>query len=193
MGEEKEDKNNGWRTISQPFFLCFKYENDITTSFSLKTRATEGTGKAAETDRHLLSSTSTHAWGTGTTMVGRIVLRILAFLALHLLAKTANSFSLVHHRRLFHHGPSSSPSSAGIALRAAKRASVVVAEDGEDEDEGGGEGCRVLLLDHLNINHERGRHDALKSFYFDFLGCGIDPRKYDNYLAGEKVSESARE
>ena len=134
----------------------------------------------------------THAWGTGTTMVGRIVVhRILAFLALHLLAKTANSFSLVHHhRRLFRHGPSSSTSSAGIALRAAKRASVVVAEDGEDEDGGEGEGCRVLLLDHLNINHERGRHDALKSFYFDFLGCGIDPRKYDNYLAGEKVSES---
>jgi hypothetical protein len=123
-------------------------------------------------------------------MVGRIVLRILVFLALHL-AKTANSFSLVHHRRLFHHGPSS-PSSA-IALRAAKHASVVVAEDGEDEDEGEGEGCRVLLLDHLNINHERGRHDALKSFYFDFLGCGIDPRKYDNFLAGEKVSESAWE
>ncbi len=142
--------------------------------------------------QHACRMHAAHGAPTGTTMVGRIVVhRILAFLALHLLAKTANSFSPVHHhRRLFRHGPSSSASSAGIALRAAKRAPAVVAEDGEDEDGGEGEGCRVLLLDHLNINHERGRHDALKSFYFDFLGCGIDPRKYDNYLAGEKVSES---
>jgi len=47
--------------------------------------------------------------------------------------------------------------------------------------------CGVLLLDHFNINHEKGRHDVLKAFYFDFLGCAIDPRKYDNYLAGKKV------
>ena len=56
---------------------------------------------------------------------------------------------------------------------------------------GGGPGggcCTVLLMDHLNINHEKGRHDALNAFYFDFLGCGIDERKYDNYLAGGKVS-----
>ena len=60
--------------------------------------------------------------------------------------------------------------------------------DGDDEIGGGG--CRVLLMDHLNINHERGRHDALNAFYFDFLGCGVDTRKYDNYLAGRKVSSS---
>mmetsp|Transcript_38084 Transcript_38084/g.68635 ORF Transcript_38084/g.68635 Transcript_38084/m.68635 type:complete len:399 (+) Transcript_38084:58-1254(+) len=47
--------------------------------------------------------------------------------------------------------------------------------------------CGVLLLDHFNINHEKGRHDVLKAFYFDFLGCAIDPRKYDNYLAGKKT------
>ena len=47
--------------------------------------------------------------------------------------------------------------------------------------------CEVLLLDHLNINHEKGRHEALKAFYFDFLGCAIDPRKYDNYQAGKKT------
>ena len=47
--------------------------------------------------------------------------------------------------------------------------------------------CEVLLLDHLNINHEKGRHDALNAFYFDFLGCAIDPRKYENYVAGKKV------
>ena len=47
--------------------------------------------------------------------------------------------------------------------------------------------CGVILLDHLNINHEKGRQDALKAFYFDFLGCAIDPRKYENYVAGKKV------
>ena len=47
--------------------------------------------------------------------------------------------------------------------------------------------CHVLLLDHININHEKGRHDVLKAFYFDFLGCAIDPRKYDNYLSGSKT------
>ena len=47
--------------------------------------------------------------------------------------------------------------------------------------------CRVLLMDHLNINHEKGRHDALKAFYFDFLGCSVDPRKYDNYLEGKNT------
>jgi hypothetical protein len=47
--------------------------------------------------------------------------------------------------------------------------------------------CRILLLDHLNINHQKGQQDALKAFYFDFLKCSIDPRKYENYLAGEKT------
>ena len=32
----------------------------------------------------------------------------------------------------------------------------------------------VLILDHLNINHQKSRHDQLKAFYFDFLQCGID-------------------
>ena len=27
-------------------------------------------------------------------------------------------------------------------------------------------GSNVLLLDHLNINHERGRHDLVCAFYF---------------------------
>ena len=47
--------------------------------------------------------------------------------------------------------------------------------------------CRILLLDHLNINHQKGQHDALKAFYFDFLRCTIDPRKYENYVAGSKT------
>ncbi|KAL9182408.1 hypothetical protein ACHAXT_013060 [Thalassiosira profunda] len=60
----------------------------------------------------------------------------------------------------------------------------VAASDGATDEE-----CEVLLLDHLNINHEKGRQDALKSFYFDFLGCAIDPRKYDeNYVAGKKIN-----
>jgi len=39
----------------------------------------------------------------------------------------------------------------------------------------------------LNINHEKGQQDVLKAFYFDFLGCAIDPRKYENYIAGKKT------
>jgi hypothetical protein len=38
----------------------------------------------------------------------------------------------------------------------------------------------VLMLDYLNINHERGRDDWFKGFYFDFLGCVVDPRTADN-------------
>lgn len=47
--------------------------------------------------------------------------------------------------------------------------------------------CEVLLMDHFNINHEKGRHDALKAFYFDFLGCAIDPRKAENIERGSKT------
>lgn len=38
----------------------------------------------------------------------------------------------------------------------------------------------VLILDHLNINHEKGRHDWVLGFYRDFLSCAIDPRKAEN-------------
>lgn len=48
-------------------------------------------------------------------------------------------------------------------------------------------GNNVLILDHLNINHEKGRHDWLKAFYFDFLGCAVDPRKAENLEKGEKT------
>lgn len=41
--------------------------------------------------------------------------------------------------------------------------------------------------DHLNINHKKGRHDLLKSFYFDVLGCACDPRKEDNLATGKKT------
>ena len=47
--------------------------------------------------------------------------------------------------------------------------------------------CQVLLLDHININHQKGHHSLLKSFYFHFLQCSIDPRKYENYTAGKKT------
>ena len=45
----------------------------------------------------------------------------------------------------------------------------------------------ILILDHLNINHEKGRHDLLKAFYFDFLQCAIDPRKEENIAKGSKT------
>lgn len=45
----------------------------------------------------------------------------------------------------------------------------------------------ILILDHLNINHEQGRHDWLKAFYFDFLGCVVDPRKAENLANGRKT------
>ncbi|GAX15723.1 hypothetical protein FisN_3Hh197 [Fistulifera solaris] len=45
----------------------------------------------------------------------------------------------------------------------------------------------ILILDHLNINHEKGRHDWLKAFYFDFLNCAVDPRKQENIIQGRKT------
>lgn len=45
----------------------------------------------------------------------------------------------------------------------------------------------ILILDHLNINHEKGRHDWLKAFYFDFLNCAVDPRKQENFVQGRKT------
>lgn len=42
----------------------------------------------------------------------------------------------------------------------------------------------VLIVDHLNINHEKGRHDLCQAFYFDLLGCRPDPRKAENLVAG---------
>ncbi len=35
----------------------------------------------------------------------------------------------------------------------------------------------ILLLDHLNINHEKLRHDIVKAFYYEVLGLAPDPRK----------------
>ena len=45
----------------------------------------------------------------------------------------------------------------------------------------------ILILDHLNINHEKGRHDLVKAFYVDVLKCSIDPRKLENVEAGKKT------
>ena len=45
----------------------------------------------------------------------------------------------------------------------------------------------VLLLDHLNLNHQKGRHDLLRSFYFDTLGLALDPRKQENADKGRKT------
>jgi len=45
----------------------------------------------------------------------------------------------------------------------------------------------ILILDHININHEKGRHDLLKSFYFEYLQCSIDQRKYANLEKGSST------
>jgi hypothetical protein len=45
----------------------------------------------------------------------------------------------------------------------------------------------VLILDHLNINHEQHRHDQLKAFYFSFLQCAIDPHKKENLEKSRKT------
>lgn len=45
----------------------------------------------------------------------------------------------------------------------------------------------VLILDHLNINHELNQHAQLKAFYFSFLECSVDPRKQENYEKGRKT------
>jgi hypothetical protein len=45
----------------------------------------------------------------------------------------------------------------------------------------------VLLLDHLNINHEKSRHDLVRAFYFDTLGFSSDPRKKENVEKGRKT------
>ena len=43
----------------------------------------------------------------------------------------------------------------------------------------------VLIVDHLNVNHEKGRHDLLTAFYVDVLGCALDPRKVENLERGK--------
>ena len=45
----------------------------------------------------------------------------------------------------------------------------------------------LLLLDHLNICHEKGRHDLVRAFYFDILGMKPDPRKMENLEKGRKT------
>ena len=45
----------------------------------------------------------------------------------------------------------------------------------------------LVLVDHVNLNHEKGRHDLLHSFYFDLMGLAIDPRKLENVEAGKKT------
>eukprot|EP00620_Florenciella_sp_RCC1587_P017680 CAMPEP_0182559932 /NCGR_PEP_ID=MMETSP1324-20130603/2858_1 /TAXON_ID=236786 /ORGANISM="Florenciella sp., Strain RCC1587" /LENGTH=567 /DNA_ID=CAMNT_0024772249 /DNA_START=44 /DNA_END=1747 /DNA_ORIENTATION=- len=45
----------------------------------------------------------------------------------------------------------------------------------------------VLIVDHLNLNHQKGRHDLLSAFYFDLLGLAVDPRKEENVAKGKKT------
>ena len=78
-----------------------------------------------------------------------------------------------------------SPALARLQLPAARRrASTSSASTGVRGARG-----NILLLDHLNINHEKGRHDLLKAFYFDVLKCAVDPRKVENW---DKVSAATQ-
>ena len=45
----------------------------------------------------------------------------------------------------------------------------------------------IKIVDHVNMNHEQGRHDLLKAFYFDLLGFAVDPRKIENLDKGKKT------
>jgi hypothetical protein len=45
----------------------------------------------------------------------------------------------------------------------------------------------ILILDHVNLNHQKGRHDLVRAFYFDVLGCAADPRKAENLESGRKT------
>ena len=45
----------------------------------------------------------------------------------------------------------------------------------------------IKIVDHVNMNHEKGRHDLLKAFYFDLLGFAVDPRKIENLDKGKKT------
>ena len=47
--------------------------------------------------------------------------------------------------------------------------------------------CKVLLMDHLFMNHEKCCHEALEAFFFDFLACSVDPRKKGNKDSEKKT------
>uniref|UniRef100_A0A7S1UES1 Glyoxalase-like domain-containing protein n=1 Tax=Phaeomonas parva TaxID=124430 RepID=A0A7S1UES1_9STRA len=68
-----------------------------------------------------------------------------------------------------------------------KRGFTAVAALGLLQAAGAWTGSNVLILDHVNVNHERGRHDLLKAFYFDVLGLSPDPRKAENIAKGRKT------
>jgi len=45
----------------------------------------------------------------------------------------------------------------------------------------------LLVLDHVNINHEAGRHDLVKAFYYDAMRLSVDPRKAENIATGRNT------
>ena len=60
--------------------------------------------------------------------------------------------------------------------RDAKRG-VKRTEQTERTERNANQNQNVLIVDHLNLNHQKGRHDLLSAFYFDLLGLAVDPRK----------------
>mmetsp|Transcript_16914 Transcript_16914/g.21969 ORF Transcript_16914/g.21969 Transcript_16914/m.21969 type:complete len:356 (-) Transcript_16914:333-1400(-) len=96
---------------------------------------------------------------------------LFQLLALYPIVVTAFQIS-PHTVGISHHDLASSK--VGIGLRASN------AEVFETEN-------NILLLEHVNINHEAGRHDLVKAFYFDILGCAVDARRAQNLELGRKT------
>lgn len=81
--------------------------------------------------------------------------------------------SILSRDRCFCYGFSTSPTLSSSVGGSAQK-------NGKDNN--------ILILDHINMNHGKGRHDWLKSFYGeDFLGCAWDPRKAKNLETGRKT------
>eukprot|EP00534_Pseudo-nitzschia_fraudulenta_P004581 CAMPEP_0201118970 /NCGR_PEP_ID=MMETSP0850-20130426/3156_1 /ASSEMBLY_ACC=CAM_ASM_000622 /TAXON_ID=183588 /ORGANISM="Pseudo-nitzschia fraudulenta, Strain WWA7" /LENGTH=413 /DNA_ID=CAMNT_0047384487 /DNA_START=139 /DNA_END=1380 /DNA_ORIENTATION=+ len=76
--------------------------------------------------------------------------------------------------------PSSSPSVAPAAAASSNDGTPTTTTTNNNNN--------ILILDHINTNHEKGRHDWLKAFYGkSFLGCAWDPRKIENLEKGRKT------
>jgi hypothetical protein len=80
--------------------------------------------------------------------------------------------------------PPSAPNGATARFLSDRQASNI--GDHHDQGEAHQPVGNVLILDN-NINHEKGRHDWLKAFYFDLLRCAVDPRKRENFEKGRKT------
>lgn len=74
-----------------------------------------------------------------------------------------------------------------ITRRSARNLGASVSAAANDADAFAAGQGNVLVLDHLNANHQKGRHDLLQAFYKDVLGLALDPRKAENVEKGRKT------